>query len=122
MNLSSESHGFITHLSIEEGNPADSELFMPVLTSHQTIFNQLPKATVADGGYASKANIIQGRAMGIKRVVFHKPVGISLQAMGVKNKTFEALRHFRAGVEGNISELKRVFGAGKSTWTGHDGF
>ncbi|MDY6842344.1 MAG: ISNCY family transposase, partial [Pseudomonadota bacterium] len=33
-----------------------------------------------------------------------------------------ALRDFRAGVEGNISELKRAFGATKAKWKGHDGF
>jgi IS5 family transposase len=77
MSLSSESHGVITHLSIEEGNTADSELFMPVLTSHQ-----LPNATVVDGGYVSQANVTQGRMLGIKRVLFHKAVGLSLQAMG----------------------------------------
>ncbi len=26
------------------------------------------------------------------------------------------------GIEGNISELKRAFGAGKALWKGHDGF
>jgi IS5 family transposase len=60
--------------------------------------------------------------MGLKHVVFHKPVGVSLTAMGVKAKTFNALRDFRAGVEGNISELKRAFGATKAKWKGHDGF
>jgi len=40
----------------------------------------------------------------------------------VKSKTFNALRHFRAGIEGNISELKRAFGATKAKWKGHDGF
>jgi len=42
--------------------------------------------------------------------------------MGVKFKTFQALKHFRAGVEGNISELKRAFGATKARWKGYDGF
>jgi len=32
------------------------------------------------------------------------------------------LRNFRAGVEGNISELKRAFGATKANWKGLDGF
>jgi len=77
---------------------------------------------VADGGYASQASVVAGRAMGLKHVVFHKPVGVSLTAMGVKSKTFTALRHFRAGIEGNISELKRAFGATKAKWKGHDGF
>ena len=43
-------------------------------------------------------------------------------AMGVTSKTFTQLRNFRAGVEGNISELKRAFGATKANWKGFDGF
>ena len=42
--------------------------------------------------------------------------------MGVKKKTFDKLKNFRAGVEGNISELKRVFGVSKAIWKGLDGF
>lgn len=122
INLSSEENGFITYLRIEKGNPADSSLFLPVLDYHQRALNYLPGSTVADGCYASQVNVTQGRALGVKRVVFQKPVGISYQAMGVKKKTFERLRRFRAGIEGNISELKRVFGVSKATWKGHDGF
>ena len=122
INLSSETNGFITYLSIEKGNPADSNLFIPALDFHQSKLGCLPGAVVADGGYASKDNVIKGRGLGVKRVVFHKPVGLSYQAMGVKKKTFENLRNFRAGIEGNISELKRAFGASKATWKRHDGF
>lgn len=122
INLSTEKHGLITCLSIEKGNPADSERFMPMLQAHQKILNKLPHSVVCDGGYASKDNVKNGRALGIQHVVFHKRVGISYLAMGVKKKTFERLRNFRAGIEGNISELKRAFGAGKATWKGHDGF
>jgi len=122
INLSSEKSGFITHLSIEEGNPADSELFLQVLDSHKEILGRLPQSVVCDGGYASKANVQKGRALGINHVVFHKRVGISYLAMGVKRKTFERLRNFRAGIEGNISELKRTFGVNKATWKGHEGF
>jgi transposase, IS5 family len=32
------------------------------------------------------------------------------------------LKDFRAGIEGNISELKRAFGAGKAIWKGESGF
>ncbi len=38
--------------------------------------------------------------------------------MGVKKKTFDLLRNFRAGVEGNILELKRAFGVSKASWKG----
>jgi IS5 family transposase len=122
INLSSEKNGFITHLSIEEGNPSDKELFIPVLDFHQSKLGRLPGSVVADGGYASQANVKKGRDLGVKQVVFQKPVGLSLHAMGVKKKTFDRLRHFRAGVEGNISELKRAFGLTKAKWKGHDGF
>jgi IS5 family transposase len=122
INLSTEKHGLITGLSIEKGNPADSERFLPMLHTQQKIFNKLPQSVVCDGGYASKENVKNGRALGIQHVVFHKRVGISYLAMGVKKKTFTRLRNFRAGVEGNISELKRAFGAGRATWKGDDGF
>ena len=122
INLSSEVNGFITALSIEQGNPGDKTLFLPVLDYHHRVLGQLPRSVVADGGYASRANVTAGRAMGLKHVVFHKPVGASLTAMGVKSKTYHALRDFRAGIEGNISELKRAFGAAKARWKGHDGF
>ena len=122
INLSSERRGFITYLSIEKGNPSDKDLFLPVLDFHQSTLKALPGSVVADGGYASQANVTEGRRAGIKRVVFNKRVGLTNQAMGVKQKTFDRLRHFRAGIEGNISELKRAFGASKATWKGHDGF
>ena len=120
--MSSEKNGFITYLSIEKGNPSDTDLFIPVLDFHQSKLGRLPGSVVADGGYASQANVKEGRGLGVKRVVFQKPVGLSLHAMGVKKKTVDRLRHFRAGVEGNISELKRAFGVGKAKWKGHDGF
>lgn len=122
VNLSSERNESITYLAIEKGNPADISLFMPVLHFHQTKPHRLPHSVVADGGYASQENVKKGRGLGVKRVVFPKPVGLSLHAMGVKSKNFTQLRNFRAGVEGNISELKRAFGATKANWKGLDGF
>ncbi len=98
INLSSERSGFITCLSIEKGNPADSSLFMPVLNFHRSKLYRLPHSVVADGGYVSQENVTKGKEPGVKRVIFHKPVGLSLHAMGVKSKTFTRLRHFRAGV------------------------
>ena len=122
INVSSEKRGFITHLSIEAGNPSDSERFLPILHAHQENLGRLPKSVVCDGSYASKNNVLSGRALDIQHVVFHKRVGLSYLDMGVKKKTFDSLRNFRAGVEGNISELKRVFGLNKAKWKGHDGF
>lgn len=122
INLATDKNGLITTLMIEKGNPTDVERFMPVIDRHQSLYKCVPETTIADGGYASLDNIEQGKAFGIKRVGFHKKRGISLSAMGLKEKTLKKLRDFRAGVEGNISELKRAFGASKALWKGEDGF
>lgn len=122
INLSTDAKGLITTLLIEEGNPCDTERFIPVLDAHQSLYQCVPETTIADGGYASQKNIENGKSMGIKRVGFHKKKGITLSAMGMKEKTLKALRNFRAGIEGNISELKRAFGASKATWKRKDGF
>ncbi|MFT7549386.1 MAG: IS5 family transposase [Candidatus Azotimanducaceae bacterium] len=109
INLSSEGKGFITTLLIEEGNPADPDRVLPVLEQHQKNVGCQPTSVACDGGSASKDNVEEGRALGIQHVVFHKRVGISYLAMGVKQKTFKRLRNFRAGIEGNISELNKDY-------------
>ncbi len=66
--------------------------------------------------------LFQRMGLGVKRVVFHKSLGLSLHARGVKSRTFTQLRNSRAGVEGSISELKRTVGATTANWKGLDGF
>lgn len=122
VNISTINGGFVTHLTIEDGNPSDTSLYLPALTYHQDHFNIVPDDVVADGCYASQKNSFEAKRMGVKRTVFSKPVGLSLNQMGVKKKTFKRLKNFRAGIEGNISELKRKFGLSKSTWKKYDGF
>lgn len=122
INLATDKSGMITAVMIEKGNPCDTERFIPLIEMHQLLYGCLPGTTIADGGYASQDNINKGKALGIKRVAFHKKKGITLRAMGIQKKTLKKLRDFRAGIEGNISELKRAFGAGKALWKGKDGF
>jgi transposase, IS5 family len=122
INLATDNSGLISVLMIEKGNPSDTERFVPVIEAHQAQYGCVPKTTIADGGYASLDNIVKGKLLGVKRVGFHKKKGIAVSKMGLKEKTLKKLRDFRAGIEGNISELKRAFGAGKALWKGEDGF
>ena len=122
INLSTAKGGFVTHLTIEDGNPKDSNLYFPVLSYHQNYLKVTPEDVACDGCYASHDNANKARNIGVKRTVFSKPVGLGLHQMGVKQKTFKRIKNFRAGIEGNISELKRRFGLGKSTWKKYDGF
>ena len=122
VNLATQAEGFVTYLNIEEGNPADKSLFLPVLDACEKDYGNVPIETVADGGYASIANVEQGREKGVNRTVFNKRCGLGYHQMGVKKKTFDKLKNFRAGVEGNISELKRALSMDKARWKGSDGF
>ena len=122
INLASDRKGLLTNVMIEAGNPTDIDRYLPVVDEHKAVYGHYPHTVVADGGYASISNLQAAKAAGVTRAVFHKKRGLSLKAMGVKNKTFEALRNFRAGIEGNISELKRAFGLDKARWKSLDGF
>lgn len=122
INLATDKSGLITAVMIEKGNPCDTERFIPLIETHRNLYDCVPETTIADGGYASQANIDAGKALGVEKVAFHKKKGISLSAMGIKQKTLKRLRDFRAGIEGNISELKRAFGASKALWKGEAGF
>jgi len=104
VNLATDTNGIVTYLSVLDGNPADKILYRPVLDAHQSLFGELPHTTVADGGYASMENVTKARANGVCRAAFHERSGLGYHAMGVKKKTLTALRAFRAGIEGNISE------------------
>ena len=122
INVSTIKNGFVTHMTIEDGNPKDSSLYLPVLKYHEDNFEVIPESSVCDGCYASQDNAKEAKEMGVRRPVFSKPVGLSLHDMGAKKKTFDRLRNFRAGVEANISELKRCFGLSKSSWKKREGF
>jgi IS5 family transposase len=122
INLATQADGFVTYLNIEDGNPSDKILYLPVINAQQKNYEQLPNCAVADGGYASQENVEKAKAAGVKKNVFNKRVGLGYHQVGVKKKTFDRLKNFRAGIEGNISELKRAFGMGKAIWKGHDGF
>ena len=113
INLAPQQDGFIVYLNVEKGNPADPTLYHGVLQACEADYHQLPTSVVADSGYASQENAHKAKAHGVKRSVFTKPVGLTLTDMGVKKKTFDALRNFRAGVEGL---LLLDMGAGNSVW------
>ena len=122
INVASDANGCLTHVSIEDGNPGDVTSFIPVIQSHKKRLNVTPTIAVADGAYASTDNIEKANGIGVKKVVFSKKNGVSLSQMGIRQKTYDRLKNFRAGIEGNISEMKRALGLSKVTWKGLERF
>jgi IS5 family transposase len=107
---------------IERGNPADSELFARMLDRQEALYGRYPRQSTADGGFASKGNLAAGKDKGVKDVCFAKKRGLTIAAMAKSPWVYRLLRNFRAGIEANISVLKRAFGLDCCTWSGWRGF
>jgi IS5 family transposase len=122
LNLTTGKSGMILDLVIEAGNPADSERFLPMLERHIDFYGEAPRQAVADGGYASRANLCQAKARGVHDMAFHKKAGLRIENMVKSRWVYRKLRNFRAGIEAGISCLKRAFGLTRCTWRGLDHF
>jgi IS5 family transposase len=107
---------------IARGNPADSEQYVPMLERHKEIFSKMPRQVSADGGFASKENLAAAKGLEVKDAVFAKKRGLSVIDMAKSAWVYKKLRNFRAGIEANISTLKRAFGLDRCNWKGWEGF
>lgn len=118
LNLTTGRSGLILDVVIEAGNPADAERFLPMLKRHIALYGTPPRQTAGDGGYASLDNLSQAKALGVHDVAFHKKCGLAIEKMVKSRWVYRKLRNFRAGIEANISCLKRAFGLDRCTWRG----
>lgn len=107
---------------IESGNPADSDQYQNLLKRHEEILGRMPRQVTADGGFASKDNLVFAKENHVKDAVFAKRRGLSVLAMAKSQWVYKRLRNFRAGIEAGISTLKRAFGLTRCTWSGWAGF
>jgi transposase, IS5 family len=122
LNLTTGKSGLILDVVVEAGNPADAERFLPMLERHIARQGTVPRQTVSDGGYASLNNLKQAKALGVEDVAFHKKRALTIDAMVQSRWVYRKLKNFRAGIEANISCLKRAFGLARCTWRGLDHF
>jgi len=101
---------FITGYDVFEHRPTDASLVDDILTGHQKTFGQLPDSFAGDKGfYQSMAKLRE-----LEKVI----PNVSIAKKGSRTEeerdrehhpVFRALQGFRAGIEGTISALKRVF-------------
>jgi len=118
LNLTTGRSGLILDVVVEAGNPADAERFLPMLERHIARQGTPPRQTATDGGYASLDNLRQAKVRGVHDVAFHKKRSLTIESMVKSRWVYRKLRNFRAGIEANISCLKRAFGLARCTWRG----
>lgn len=120
--LSAGASNLITDCLILEGNPPDSALAVEMMERHTMQFGRPPEQVAFDGGFASRQNLADLKAMKIQDVAFSKRLGLPISDMVRSSWAYRKLRDFRAGIEGIISFLKRAFGMSRSRWRGLGSF
>ena len=108
----------IIDCTIEDGNPADTDLVEKMLNRQNETYGRYPLKAAFDGGFASKDNLEIAKGMEIKDVCFAKKRGLHVEDMCRSQWVYNRLRRFRAGIEAGISWIKRCFGFARCTWKG----
>ena len=108
LNLTTGRSGMILDLVVEAGNPADSERLLPMLDRHIVAYGRAPRQMAADGGFATRDNLLEAKARGVRDMAFHKKRGLRIEDMVRSPWVYRKLRNFRAGIEADISCLKRA--------------
>jgi IS5 family transposase len=117
VNLGSGKSNLILTCEILEGNPKDSEVYQGTIEKLKKEYGKVPLSSVADGGFASEANIRYSEKEGIANIVFNKIWG-SIQNIATNKWVENKLKRWRSGIEAIISNLKRGFQIRRCTWKG----
>ena len=57
-------NGIVSGYKVQEGNPADTNAWIPALQQHPALFGQAPRLAPADRGYFSAENEREAQARG----------------------------------------------------------
>jgi len=101
---------FITQYQVMGERVADKDLVDEVLARHKRLFGKPPRVFTADKGFYESMKKIREIEEEIETVSICKKGRRSKEeAEREHGRAFQAAQRFRAGVEGTISVLKRVF-------------
>lgn len=114
--------GLILDCAIPKGNPGDVTWAVTLVQRQRRLFGRAPRQASLDGGFASRDNLTDLKALGVADVCFAKKRGLAVLDMVRSQWVYDKLRRFRAGIESGISLLKRVFGLARCVWKGAIGF
>jgi len=110
---------FITQYDVVEEGVTDKDLVDDILASHKKTFKKPPDVFAADKGFYENMEKIHELEEDIRIVSICKKGGKNQKEWEREtDKEFKLGQSFRAGVEGTISVLKRVFKLGRCLFKG----
>lgn len=107
---------FITQYHVMRKQVSDVDLPDQVLKQHESTFGERPQVLAADKGFCGDAEKMQRLRQKVK------VVAIPQRLKDFADDVLVQLQHFRAGIEGSISALKRAFGLLRCPYRGFKSF
>ena len=123
VRLDEVEHGIVSGYAVLDGNPADTNSFLPALDHHIASFGHAPDLATGDRGFFSAANERDAEARGVAKVALPARGPLSkTRAARQKQRWFRRALRWRAGCEATISTLKHPFSMARATYKGAQGF
>jgi IS5 family transposase len=107
---------FITDYEVYEQQLPDCDLTQPVIERHEKLFGERPVVLAADKGFCPE----ESKRQELAKLVAN--LAIPRRMQDFMDKLLASCQAFRAGIEGTISGLKRVFRLFRCFFHGFKGF
>ncbi len=114
--------GYITGYQVSVGNPPDAGQVVPAVEHHIAVFGHAPEGLAGDRGMASASNDRRLAELGVETVSLPRAGPLDDRRQAVEHEpVFRELKGWRAGIEGLISLMKRIFGWARCLFKGTPG-
>jgi len=115
-------HQIVTHYEVYEERPADSDLLVTAVETHEKRLGGTPHLVAADAGFYSQANEKALEQQGVKRIsIPSRNTKSEARKKLQKQRWFKDGQRWRTGCEGRISVLKRRHGLDRCLYRGQEG-
>jgi len=122
VKLQEAENQIVIDYEVYDQRPADTDLLIPAIETHETVMGCTPRLVAADAGFYSAKNEAAAKAKGVKRVcVPNRSTKSAARRREQKKRWFRNGQKWRTGCEGRISVVKRRHGLNRCRYRGQSG-
>jgi transposase, IS5 family len=119
VKLQEAENQIVIDYEVYDQRPADTDLLIPAIKTHETVMGRTPRLVAADAGFYSAKNEAAAKAKGVKRVCIpNRSTKSAARRREQKKPWFRNGQKWRTGCEGRISVVKRRHGLSRCRYKG----